>query len=144
MRPSIFDRALINYCPCEKKRHNTLLSKIASYRGPAGMNLQQQEGKPFPQKPIPARDRRKHVVEPLTSLSSLGASLPRLSFKAYQVWKQSGLKAMREKIGEKLRARKREIDYRTWVATYGTLTEADRQAIVARIPKLPYQPLVSI
>ncbi len=108
------------------------------------MNLREQRAKRFSQASA-ALDRRKHVGERFGLLSNLGArTLPGLSLKLYRVWKQSGLKAVREKVREKLATQKRNHNYNTWVAKYDTLTETDRKAITARISKLTYQPLISI
>lgn len=106
------------------------------------MNLQKREYKGLNSASAP--ERWKRVAGRFISWANLGARLPKLSLKAYQVWKQSGLKAVREKIWERLRLQKQEIDYGKWVATYDTLTDADRRAITGRIPKLPYQPLISV
>jgi glycosyltransferase involved in cell wall biosynthesis len=108
------------------------------------MNLQQQEAKRLRQT-SPSLDRRKAVAKRFGLLANLVTkSLPGLSLKAVRVWRQSGLKALRKKVWERLTVQQRENDYRTWVPIYDTLTEADRHAITARIPQLLHQPLISV
>src|SRR5215208_1188139 len=59
--------------------------------------------------------------------------LSRRGFTAYGIWRESGFKG----VWKKVKASK-------WVAKYDTLSEADREAISARILHLSYKPLISV
>ncbi len=72
----------------------------------------------------------------------------RLLRRVYQVWRAEGVKG----IGRRLlrRAPRKDDDgkshdlYQKWIALYDTLTNDDRQAIVAKIEQLKYKPLISV
>lgn len=72
----------------------------------------------------------------------------RLPQRVYQVWRAEGVKG----IGRRLLGRTPRKDdegeshdhYPKWIALYDTLTDDDRQAIVARIEQLKYKPLISV
>ena len=72
----------------------------------------------------------------------------RRGFRAYRIWREFGFKGVWKKIKAKFDAPKTqtrvEKEYRKWVAMYDTLSEADREAIGARIIDLSYKPLISI
>jgi GT2 family glycosyltransferase len=72
----------------------------------------------------------------------------RLPQRVYQVWRAEGVKG----IGRRLLGRTSRKDdegkshdlYQKWIALYDTLTNDDRQAIVAKIEQLKYKPLISV
>jgi glycosyltransferase involved in cell wall biosynthesis len=72
----------------------------------------------------------------------------RLPQRVYQVWRSEGVKG----IGRRLLGRTSRKDgegkshdlYQKWIALYDTLTNDDRQVIVARIDRLEYKPLISV
>ena len=70
--------------------------------------------------------------------------LPRLSIKAYRIWRESGFQGLRRKLRSWEATERSVTAYRSWVAMYDTLTDADREAITARIQKLDYKPLISV
>jgi GT2 family glycosyltransferase len=70
---------------------------------------------------------------------------------AYRLWRQSGIQGVQEKLrwkqaykDEKKALRGLQEDYRKWVAMYDTITPVDREAIIARISQLAYQPRISV
>jgi glycosyltransferase involved in cell wall biosynthesis len=75
--------------------------------------------------------------------------LSRRGFTTYGIWRESGLKGVWKKVKAKTRkirtgSRKEREQFRNWVAKYDTLSEADREAISARILHLSYKPLISV
>jgi hypothetical protein len=75
--------------------------------------------------------------------------LSRRGFTTYGIWRESGLKGVWKKVKAKTRkirtgSRKEREQFRKWVAKYDTLSEADREAISARILHLSYKPLISV
>jgi glycosyltransferase involved in cell wall biosynthesis len=77
---------------------------------------------------------------------------PKRSSKAYRIWREFGFKGIQEKIRtsqtdsqkKRTNSKKEREDYVKWVAMYDTLSEADRQAISARILRMAYKPLISV
>jgi GT2 family glycosyltransferase len=61
-----------------------------------------------------------------------------------RVARNEGVKGITERLQSRLQPRRGNAAYRAWVKRYDTLTEADREAIRARIRELPYQPLISV
>ena len=72
----------------------------------------------------------------------------RRGLRAYRIWREFGFKGVWAKIKAKFDAPKTQKrlgqEYLEWVARFDTLTEADREAIDARILRLSYKPLISV
>ncbi|MFN2453416.1 MAG: glycosyltransferase [Pyrinomonadaceae bacterium] len=64
--------------------------------------------------------------------------------KAYEIWRENGISGVRQQIEYRARYQRQRRTYRKWVKEYDTLTDADRKAILTRMDKLSFKPLISI
>ncbi len=88
------------------------------------------------------RDLFKIVVLRTSRASGLsGRTFLRSAAKAFRILRTEGLAGLRRKLKSEIEV---NYEYADWVATYDTLTDADRDEIRRHIAQLSYKPMISL
>jgi glycosyltransferase involved in cell wall biosynthesis len=70
--------------------------------------------------------------------------IPQVARRYARALRAGGLRGLDGVLGEKSRGRLSLESYEDWIRQYGTLTDADREALRRGVEALPYKPLVSV
>jgi O-antigen biosynthesis protein len=64
--------------------------------------------------------------------------------RAYRIVREEGVRGITQRLEYRRLRREARRNYRCWVDRYDTLNEVDREAILGRVGKMAYTPLISI